>query len=58
MEKSAAGLIPTEVITEFIFGLGSTVTIPVTQQSNLDSLIEPADFAQSVSVELSLCRGE
>jgi transposase len=43
-------------VTEFVFAAASTVTIPVTQQPNLDALIEPQDFAQSFQVDYALCR--
>ncbi|KAF2791240.1 hypothetical protein K505DRAFT_351438 [Melanomma pulvis-pyrius CBS 109.77] len=56
MDKMAAILIPTEIVTEFVFGVGSTITVPVTQQSNLEAMIHPAEFPQSITVELALCR--
>ncbi|KAJ4363580.1 glycoside hydrolase 3 [Neocucurbitaria cava] len=49
-------LIPTEIITEIVFSAASTITIPVTYQPDLDALIEPADFLQSITVECALCR--
>jgi hypothetical protein len=45
-----------EIVTEFVFAASSTITIPVTQQPNLDALIQPADFLQSITVEHALCR--
>ncbi|KAI8942181.1 hypothetical protein NX059_000268 [Plenodomus lindquistii] len=56
LDKSASSLIPTAIVTEFIFAAASTITIPVTHQPNLDALIEPADFLQSITVEHALCR--
>lgn len=56
IEKSASSLIPTEIVTEFIFAKSSTITISVTQQPQLDALIEPADYPQSIAVEHALCR--
>ncbi|KAF1847526.1 uncharacterized protein K460DRAFT_281039 [Cucurbitaria berberidis CBS 394.84] len=56
LEKSASSLIPTEIVTEFVFSATSTITIPVTYQTNLDILIEPADFLQSIAVDYALCR--
>lgn len=49
-------MIPTEIVTEFVFSAASTITIPVTHQTNLDALIEPAAFPQSIAVEHALCR--
>ena len=43
-------------MTEFIFVAASTITIPVTQQSNLDALFEPAVFPQTIAVKHALCR--
>ncbi|KAH7374389.1 hypothetical protein BKA66DRAFT_174193 [Pyrenochaeta sp. MPI-SDFR-AT-0127] len=54
-EKSASSLIPTQIVTEFIFAATSTITIPVSQQPNLEVLIQPADFVQSVTVGHALC---
>ena len=45
-----------EIVTEFVFAVASTITIPVTQQPHLDDLFEPADYAQSITVDLALCR--
>lgn len=56
LEKNASSFIPTEIVTEFVFAAVSTLTIPVTQQANLETLIEPADFPQSITVEHALCR--
>ncbi|KAL1796643.1 hypothetical protein ACET3X_005183 [Alternaria dauci] len=56
LDKNAASFIPTDVVTEFIFATASTITVPVTQQPNLDALIQPADHLQSVAVEYALCR--
>ncbi|KAH9866711.1 hypothetical protein J1614_008404, partial [Plenodomus biglobosus] len=55
LDKNASSLIPTDIVTEFIFAATSTLTIPVTQQPNLDVLIEPADFLQSITVQHALC---
>ncbi|CBX97436.1 hypothetical protein LEMA_P105670.1 [Plenodomus lingam JN3] len=56
LAKSASTtLIPTAIVTEFILANASTLTIPVTQQTNLDALIEPADFAQTITAEHALC---
>ncbi|KAF2852686.1 hypothetical protein T440DRAFT_497687 [Plenodomus tracheiphilus IPT5] len=52
----ASNLIPTGIVTEFLFAAASTLTIPVTEQFNLDALIQPADFLQSITVEHALCR--
>lgn len=49
-------MIPTEIVTEFVFAAASTITVPVTHQSGLDALIEPAGFAQSITVDHALCR--
>jgi hypothetical protein len=46
-----------DIVTEFVFGKSSTITVPVTQQPNLDILFEPADYAQSIAVEHALCHG-
>ncbi|KAB2107381.1 hypothetical protein AG0111_0g4203 [Alternaria gaisen] len=56
LDKNAASFIPTDVVTEFIFATASTTTIPVTQQPNLDALIQPADHPQSTAAEYALCR--
>ncbi|KZM23885.1 uncharacterized protein EKO05_0011466 [Ascochyta rabiei] len=56
LERNASSLIPLDIVTEFVFAVASTVTIPVTQQPNLTALIEPQDFAQSIQVEYALCR--
>ncbi|KAH7076097.1 hypothetical protein FB567DRAFT_535448 [Paraphoma chrysanthemicola] len=56
LEKNASGLIPVEVVTEFIFAAASTITIPVAQQPALDVLIEPAEHLQSMTVDYALCR--
>ncbi|PSN73953.1 hypothetical protein BS50DRAFT_478435 [Corynespora cassiicola Philippines] len=56
LEKNALSLIPVEIVTEFVFAVASTITIPVTQQPHLDNLFEPADYAQSITVDLALCR--
>jgi hypothetical protein len=56
LDKNAASLIPTDVVTEFVFATASTITIPVSQQPLLDALIEPADFLQTITVEYALCR--
>lgn len=57
MQQSSASIIPVETVTEFIFSAGSTITIPVTQQGNLDALIIAEEFAQSITVDQALCRG-
>ena len=46
-----------DIVTEFVFGKSSTITVPVTQQLQLDVLFEPADHAQSIAVEHALCYG-
>lgn len=46
-----------DIATEFVFGKASTITVPVTQQPNLDALFEPADYPQSIIVEYALCSG-
>ncbi|KAJ4356420.1 glycoside hydrolase 3 [Didymosphaeria variabile] len=56
-EKNAASLIPVDIVTEFVFGKASTITVPVTQQPRLDTLFEPADYPQSITVEHALCHG-
>jgi hypothetical protein len=56
LDKNAASLIPVEIVTEFVFAVASTITIPVAQQSALDALIEPADHLQSMTVAYALCR--
>ncbi|KAF1927347.1 uncharacterized protein M421DRAFT_101765 [Didymella exigua CBS 183.55] len=56
LERNASTLIPSDIVTEFVFAAASTVTVPVTQQANLDALIEPQDYAQSIQVEYALCR--
>ncbi|XPS80287.1 hypothetical protein M3J09_012245 [Ascochyta lentis] len=56
LDKNASSLIPSDIVTEFVFAVASTITIPVIQQPNLDALIEPQDFAQSIQVEYALCR--
>ncbi|KAL5383963.1 hypothetical protein PMIN06_011524 [Paraphaeosphaeria minitans] len=56
-EKNAASLIPVGIVTEFVFNKTSTITVPVTQQPNLDALFEPTDYPQSITVEHSLCYG-
>ncbi|KAF2629373.1 hypothetical protein BU25DRAFT_420226 [Macroventuria anomochaeta] len=56
LERNASSLIPSDIVTEFVFAAASTVTIPVTQQASLDDLIEPRDYAQSIQVEYALCR--
>jgi hypothetical protein len=56
LDKNAASLIPVEIVTEFVFAVASTITIPVAQQPALDALIEPADHLQSMTVEYALCR--
>ncbi|KAF1961612.1 hypothetical protein CC80DRAFT_435808 [Byssothecium circinans] len=56
LAKNAASFIPSEIVTEFIFAVASTVTISVVQQPNLDSLFEPAAWPQSIGVEYALCR--
>jgi hypothetical protein len=57
LHKNATSLIPVEIITEFVFAANSTITIPVTQQENLDALgVIPADVPQSLTVEYALCR--
>lgn len=49
-------MIPSDIVTDFVFGPASTITIPVTQQADLEELIEPQDYAQSIQVEYALCR--
>ncbi|EMD92963.1 hypothetical protein COCC4DRAFT_139119 [Bipolaris maydis ATCC 48331] len=56
VDKNASSFIPTHVVTEFVFAPASTITIPVTQQPNLDILIEPADHLQTIAVEHALCK--
>jgi hypothetical protein len=56
LDKNAASLIPVEIVTELVFAVASTITIPVAQQPALDALIEPADHLQSMTVEYALCR--
>jgi hypothetical protein len=56
LDKNAASLIPVEIVTEFVFAVASTITIPVDLQPALDALIEPADHLQSMTVEYVLCR--
>ncbi|EUC48153.1 hypothetical protein COCMIDRAFT_88243 [Bipolaris oryzae ATCC 44560] len=56
VDKNAFSFIPTHVVTEFVFAPASTITMPVTQQPNLDILIEPADHLQSIAVEHALCK--
>ncbi|KAF2678125.1 hypothetical protein K458DRAFT_317558 [Lentithecium fluviatile CBS 122367] len=56
LEKSATSLIPVEIVTEFVFALQSTITVPMTQQSHLDALFHPADYPQSITVDHALCR--
>jgi hypothetical protein len=56
LDKNAASLIPVEIVTEFVFAVASTITIPVDLQPALDALIEPADHLQSMTVEYALCR--
>lgn len=56
LAKNAASFIPTDIVTEFVFGISSTITISVAQQPNLDLLFEPADYLQSIPVEHALCR--
>ena len=46
-----------DIVTEFVFAKTSTITVPVTQQPNLDVLFEPADYPQSITVEHALCYG-
>jgi hypothetical protein len=46
-----------EIVTEFVFASNSTITIPVTQQPNLNTLgVVAADIPQSIPVVLALCR--
>lgn len=56
LEKNASSLIPTDIVTEFIFAIASTITIPAVHQVALDALIEPADYPQSITVDYALCR--
>jgi hypothetical protein len=56
LDKNAASLIPVEIVTEFVFAVASTITIPVGLQPALDALIEPANHLQSMTVEYALCR--
>ncbi|KAF2875344.1 hypothetical protein BDV95DRAFT_604099 [Massariosphaeria phaeospora] len=56
LEKNAQSLIPVEIVTEFVFTIASTITIPVIHQPNLEALFQPADFAQSITVDQALCR--
>jgi hypothetical protein len=49
-------LIPVEAVTEFVFAAASLITISVAQQPNLDALIQPQEFLQSITVEHALCR--
>lgn len=44
-------------MTEFVFAVGSTITISVDQQPNLIALgLVPADYPQSITVYQALCR--
>ncbi|CAO2651518.1 Nn.00g040880.m01.CDS01 [Neocucurbitaria sp. VM-36] len=56
LQKSTSSLIPTEITTVFVLSVASTITVPVTHQANLDALIEPAGFLQSITVDCALCR--
>ncbi|PVI06314.1 hypothetical protein DM02DRAFT_623233 [Periconia macrospinosa] len=56
LAKNAASLIPTDIVTEFVFGVSSTITISVARQPDLDLLFEPAEYPQSIAVEYALCR--
>ncbi|KAJ8105991.1 hypothetical protein OPT61_g9836 [Boeremia exigua] len=56
LERNASSLIPSDIVTEFVFAAASTVTIPVTHQATLNALIEPRDYPQSFQVEYALCR--
>ena len=56
LDRSASALIPTKIVTEFVFAVASTITVPVTQQLHLGGLLQTANFLQSVSVEYALCR--
>ncbi len=55
LERSASSPIPTEIATEFVFAVASTITIPVFQQPHLEALLQPAEFLQSITVEYALC---
>ena len=46
-----------DIVTEFVFGKTSTITVPVIHQPNLDTLFHPADYPQSIMVEHALCHG-
>ncbi len=54
-DVNAAQLIPTSIISVYLFATTSNITIPVTHQANLAALIEPQDFPQAISVEAALC---
>jgi hypothetical protein len=57
LQKNAESLIPVEIVTEFVFGAGSTITVPVVQQENLGALgFAPTEFPQIITVEQALCR--
>jgi hypothetical protein len=56
LEKNACSLIPVETVTEFVFAAASTITIPVAQQPALATLIQPAEYLQSITVDYALCR--
>ncbi|KAH7117811.1 hypothetical protein B0J11DRAFT_552543 [Dendryphion nanum] len=57
IQKSSLSIIPIEVVTEFVFASTSTVTIPISQQGNLDELgFVPADVPQSIIIEHALCQ--
>lgn len=54
---SSVSIIPVEIVTEFVFLAGSTITLPVTEQNNLEALnLIPAEVPQSITVEQALCR--
>ncbi|KAF1995496.1 hypothetical protein P154DRAFT_556761 [Amniculicola lignicola CBS 123094] len=56
LQKSAESFIPVKVVTEFVFTATSSITIPVTQQANLDDLIQPADIPQSSTAQRAVAR--
>ncbi|KAH8704645.1 hypothetical protein GQ44DRAFT_753087 [Phaeosphaeriaceae sp. PMI808] len=53
--KNVSSLLPLEVVTEFIFAAPSTITIRVAHQLTLDTLIQPVDYLQSITVDCALC---
>jgi hypothetical protein len=57
IQKNSASLIPVETVTEFVFLAGSKITIPVSQQPNLEALgVQPSALPLSITVEHALCQ--